>query len=458
MGSILIANAQQYSLYNSKTLYDTFENPSQRAYQVDTSKRVAFNFFIPTISFNTSFSGPAESAFKTLIYDGLFNGRDLSIGQNKRNTLSLNSNNYLVMLRILKSVKKYQELGLSWQLRSDSRAEVSNEIFALFDDYRIFEEGSNKDLFYVNAYNQNYHQFSLTYRQNPTKRLAIGAKLSVLSGISYSQLKVAKSNIEVNEIADLMKVTLAGRLRSSYKFDNFQNDMIKPDFKNPGLSITASASYKLRNNWFIMGNLKDLGFIKWNKESFQYDFDTGEILIDKASSSNADDRLADSIDNKISSLSEKKSYLSALNGKVELLLNKNYGNYRPNLILSKNVYYKGGDLALVHNYHLKQYVFSAMTNYNTIGFSQVGGQFMIKKPNMEFFMGSDHLVKTVEIFKNISASESKYSKGYTGASFYMGFAAKFGRVLEHPANATNIPGFTKDPDGGFLKKIIKKKD
>jgi hypothetical protein len=40
----------------------------------------------------------------------------------------------------------------------------------------------------------------------------------------------------------------------------------------------------------------------------------------------------------------------------------------------------------------------------------------------------------------------------------MGLAFKFGRILEHPANATQIPGFTKDPDGGFLKKLIKKKD
>jgi hypothetical protein len=40
----------------------------------------------------------------------------------------------------------------------------------------------------------------------------------------------------------------------------------------------------------------------------------------------------------------------------------------------------------------------------------------------------------------------------------MGFAVKFGKVLEHQANATQIPGFTKDPNGGFIKKLIKRKD
>jgi hypothetical protein len=455
---IFTANAQQFSLYNSRTLYDSFENPSQRAYQVDTSKRIAFNFFIPTISFNTTFSGPAESSFKTLIYNGLFNGRDLVLGQNRKNTLTLNSNNYIAMLRILKSVKKYQEIGISWQIRSDTRAEVTNEVFAVFDDYRIFNGNSVDDLFNINAYNQNYHQFSLSYRQNPTKRLAIGAKFSVLSGISYSNLKVSKSDIEIDELADIMEVSLAGSLRSSFKFNNFQNEMLKPDFKNPGLSVTASASYKLRDGWFIMGNLKDVGFIKWNKDSYQYDFDTGKMIINNASNESADERLADSIDKNISALSKNKSYASVLNGKAELLINKNFGNYRPNLILSKSVYYKGGDIALVNNFHVKQYVFTGMADYNTNGFLQLGGQFMIKKPNVEFYAGSDHFLKTIEIFKNSIKNQSSYAGGYTGASFYMGFAVKFGKVLEHAANATQIPGFTKNPNGGFLKRLVKKKD
>lgn len=456
--SAITANAQQFSLYNSRTLYDSFENPSQRAYQVDTSKRIAFNFFIPTISFNTTFSGPAESAFKKLIYNGLFNGRDLVLGQNRKNNLTLNSNNYIAMLRILKSVKKYQEIGVSWQIRSDTRAEVTNEVFAVFDDYRIFNGNSVDDLFNVNAYNQNYHQFSLSYRQNPTKRLAIGAKFSVLSGISYSNLKVSKSDIEIDELADIMEVSLAGSLRSSFKFNKFQNEMLKPNFKNPGLSVTASASYKLRDGWFIMGNLKDVGFIKWNKDSYQYDFDTGKMIINNASNESADERLADSIDKNISALSKNKSYVSVLNGKAELLINKNFGNYRPNLILSKSVYYKGGDIALVNNFHVKQYVFTGLANYNTNGFLQLGGQFMIKKPNVEFYGGSDHFIKSIEFFKNSIKNQSTYPSGYTGVSFYLGFAVKFGRVMEHSANATQIPGFTKNPNGGFLKRLVKKKD
>jgi hypothetical protein len=450
--------AQQFSLYNSRTLYDSFENPSQRAYQVDTSRRFAFNFFIPTISINSSFTGPAEAAFKTLLYDGMFNGRDITIGDNKHNNLTLNSNNYVAMLRMLKTVKKYKEIGLSWQIRNDGRVKVSNDIFAVFDDYRLFNSSSLQNIFSLNGYNQSYHQFSFTYRQNYTKRLAIGAKLSLLSGISYTQLKVSQSEINMDEAADVIDVSLRGTLRSNFKFDNFQRKMADPNFRNPGLSFTAGASYKLRDGYFVLGNLKDIGLIKWSKDSYEYNFNTGKILIDNASNQSADNRLADSLDKNISSRSVNKSYVSALNGKAEILINKDFGNYRPNLILSKSIYYKGGDIALVNNYHYKNYVFTGMADYNTNGFLQLGGQFMVKTPNIEFYMGSDQLVKSLEMLKNFTKNETIYPSGYTGVSFYMGFALKFGRVLEHPANATQIPGFMEDPASGFIKKLFRKKN
>ena len=99
-----------------------------------------------------------------------------------------------------------------------------------------------------------------------------------------------------------------------------------------------------------------------------------------------------------------------------------------------------------------------MTDYNTNGFLQLGGQLMIKSPNVEFYMGSDHLIKSLEILKSYNKNEIIYPNGYTGVSFYMGFALKFGKILEHPLNATQIPGFIKDPKKGFIKRLSGKKN
>lgn len=458
-----LSYAQQFSLYNSRTLYDSFENPSQKAFQVDSSRRFAFNFFIPSLSANGTFSGPAKPAFKSLIYDGVFNGRDIEMGSTKPSILSLHSNNYIAMFRFLKDVKNYQEMGLSWQVRNDMRLKVSNETFAIFDDYRILKNISDpnnftiKDIFNNTGYNQAYHQFSFTYRQNYSKRFAVGAKFSVLSGIAYSSININESELTKKEF-DSFDISIRGNLRSNFKFDNFQTEMLLPNFKNAGFSVTASAGYKLRHGWTLMGNLKDLGFIRWNKNSYEYNFDTGKITISDGSDQSADDRLADSLDSKINSSATNRSYLSATNGKAELLIHKDFGNYKPNLILSKSVYYGGGDIAMIHNYHYKDYVFTGSTNYNTNGILQVGGQFMIKSPNAEFYLGSDQLFKTVEVIKNFSSDRRPYSSRYTGASFYIGFGLKFGTVLEHRHNASSTPGFRKNPISAFVKKILGKKD
>lgn len=451
------AFGQQFSLYNSSTLYDSFENPSQRAYQVDTSRRYAFNFFIPTITLNGTFAGKAEPAFKSFIYDGVFNGSGITLGENERNMLAFNTNTYLFMFRVLKAVKKYQEIGFSWQIRNDARMEVTNETFAIFDDRRLFTADSYQDLFNNEGYNQSYHQFSFNYRQNLTRRLALGGKVSLLSGISYTRLKVYRSELNIDDENDIIDVDVAGTLRSSIKFDDTKREMVYPYFKHAGLSITAGASYKFRDGWFLLGNVKDIGFIKWNKKSYEYNFNTGPITINNASNSSADNRLADSLDQNISSTSTSRSYVSAVNGKVELLLNKDFGNYRPNLILSKSAFYKGGDIAVINNYHYKDYVFTVSADYNTNNFFLVGGQFMIKSPNTEFFMGSDQLFKTFETINNFNKGSYPYKSGYTGASFYLGFGLKFGPVLEHQANATRISGFNDNGGGGFLKRIFRKR-
>lgn len=452
------AFAQQFNLYNSRTLYDVFENPSQSAYQIDTSRRTAFNFFIPTVTINASASGSANPAIKTLIYDGIVNGDNILIGENKFNTIAFNTNTYIAMFRWLHTVKKSQEIGLSWQVRNDGRVKATNETLAIFDDYDLFSNTTSANRFFNNkGYNQSYHQFSLSYRQNVNKRLSIGAKGSLLSGITYTAFKVIQSDLIIDKEEDLIDVSLIGNLRSSFKFDNFDTQDIKPKFKNPGLSLTTSASYKFRNGWFVMGNLKDIGFIKWNRNSYEYNFNAVNIEIDNASNSSADNRLADSLDERISNSSTNRSYFSLLNGKAELLINKDYGNYQPNLILSKSIYYEGADIVLTNNYHYRNFVFTASADYNTSKYLAIGGQFMVKSPNTEFFIGSDHLLKSLEIIKDARSDMGPYSSGYTGISFYMGFGIKFGRVLEHPANANFIPGFNEPWSTRFFRGLFRKK-
>src|ERR1700733_13420832 len=89
--------SQQFSQYNTGTLYDSFENPSQRAFVPDTSKTYAFNFLIPNFNANFMLTGNAQSSLVSRIFTGKFNNSALSLGNGSFNNGNFNANAYLVM-------------------------------------------------------------------------------------------------------------------------------------------------------------------------------------------------------------------------------------------------------------------------------------------------------------------------------------------------------------------------
>src|SRR5258708_13021887 len=77
--------AQQFSQYNTGTLYDSFENPSQRAFIPDSSKQFASNFFVPNFNGNFVLNGNAQSTFTSRIFLNVYDNSAFQIGQNNYN-------------------------------------------------------------------------------------------------------------------------------------------------------------------------------------------------------------------------------------------------------------------------------------------------------------------------------------------------------------------------------------
>ena len=165
--------------------------------------------------------------------------------------------------------------------------------------------------------------------------------------------------------------------------------------------------------------------------------------------------MIDDLVDQIGDIEKQTSFLTPTNAKAEILINKDFNQYQPNLILSKNLFYPGGDIALINNYRYRNLVLTVSSAYNLNNFFQLGGQMMIKSPNFEVFMGTDQFSQTRTMAKNFLNDEIEGS-GHTAASFYFGFAVKFGTVLEHQPNATRIPGF-EEKGGGFFKRLFSKK-
>ncbi|MBC7565622.1 MAG: hypothetical protein H7223_01490 [Pedobacter sp.] len=446
--------AQQFGLFNTQTMFDGFENPAQKTFMLDYSRKFSSNFFLPNFGITISNKGNNDFV-RTLVNERKYEVGNIPLGSNHYNTLSVNSNVYLATLRIFHSYKYQKEIGLSWQVKSEGRADYTNETVALIHSFKILEE-SGLTNFYDALNNkglaQSYHQFSLSYRENYDKKLAFGAKLSLLSGITYNRLNITESNFTQQGLEKDIVIKLQGYYKASFLYsDELRKRDLIPSFKNPGISVTLGTTYTAKNGLFVMANLKDLGVIRWGKGSAIANFDR-TILI-----ANPDTLTSDEVGNKITDIvlqsASRKAFYALTNAKIDFLISKSFNYYTPSLILSKNVFYKGGEVAFVNKFSYKEFSLSAIPNYNIDGLMLFGLQGMYKTPNFEVYLGSDNIFKSVSQFNGVSARDATIGTGYNSASFYMGVGFKFGRIVEHPQNSSTMPGIN-DNESSFFRRLF----
>src|ERR1700760_2527827 len=84
--------SQQFSQYNTGTLYDSFENPSQKSFITDSSRRYASNFFVPNFNANFFLTGDAQSTLVSRAFGGKYDNSALQIGAGKYNYANVSAN------------------------------------------------------------------------------------------------------------------------------------------------------------------------------------------------------------------------------------------------------------------------------------------------------------------------------------------------------------------------------
>ena len=447
--------AQHYALYNTRSLFDALENPAIRAFTLDSSSKFASNLFLPNFSINSANKGDAQSVIRTLTNTGVLNTENLPIGTGSLNKAFVNTNIHILNFRIFSSYKYNQEVGFAWQLRSDGYAEYTNESLAIFDSYKRFSEQTPyNNIFNDKAYQQSYHQFSISVRENWNKRLALGVKLSLLSGIAYNSLKINDSYFYTDLPNDRLDIGLNGTYRGSFiKADELERKTLIPTFKNPGLSLTIGTSYASKSGYFIMGNIKDLGFIRWSKSSHTAKLNTIQSIYNLSSKSNKQ------IENEITDIAynadKQEAFFTPTNARADFLISRTFGFYKPSIIISKNLFYQGGDFAFVNTFNIDKFSASLTPVYNLNNFIMIGVQGMYKTPNFEFFLGSDNIGKSISLARGISQSDGAVGTGYNAGSFYMGLGIKFGRTVNHPQNLSTMPGVGGEKTyKGFFRSLF----
>ncbi len=442
--------AQQFSLNNSGTLYDSFENPVQKSTVKDLSKKYALNVFFPSVSFDNYFKGDATFTYKSLLFNNILDATNLPVGvSEKKNQLKLKVNVYLLMFKIFKTVQYNREIGFSYQIKNETFANLTNETFSVLNDYRLFTNANYDNVFNNNGSNQAYHQLSISYRENYNSKLAFGAKLGFLSGIAYNKLAINESSIGVNAATNTYILGVKGKYLSSHGLDKLGQKNIIPGFQNPGVSLNVGTSYTAKSGYYFTTHIKDLGFIKWNKKSaFNFDLN-GSINVNNAgnNSSLTRETLVDFIKNSAS----KQGFTTLTNAKIEVLTAKSFGSFTPNIILSKSIFNEEAAIAIINNYQTGIFNFSVNSIYDLQRGIDLGGQFLLKSPNVEWYFGSEKLLPTYYFSKGYLKKDPLIGKGDIRANLYIGFALKFGKSMQPYASSDIIPGLN-DKESNYVKQ------
>jgi hypothetical protein len=394
-----------------------------------------------------------------------YRNENLEIGANKINRLKTNSNAYGIMFKIFSTLNGDQELGFFAQSKAEGRATFTDESVAIFNGYSAFTNDSYDNIFNDHTYAQGYHQAGFTYRERLTKRWDIGVKLSANMGVYYNKIDINQSNITFDRANDQAFLTLGGTYYTNKELGNFERRDLLPNFRNPGASISLGTTYRNERGVTWQANVKDLGFIRWSKKSFIY-LIAGTTEIDGLSTTDRESRVFDAVSNVTQYNVINRSFTSATDGRAEVSVTKSYWlgeravKYSPVLIASKQLFTSELTGALVNHFQYRKVVGTFTTSYNSIEHLNIGGQFMVKAPNVEFFIGSERFFQSVDLYRASRKNTAVIGKDtrYSGANVFLGFSVKFGPDIEHPMNASVIPmGEEKGFIGRLWQKIFKPK-
>jgi hypothetical protein len=454
---------QQFSQYNTGTLYGSFENPSQRTFVPDTSREYAFNFFIPNFNTNFFVTGDAQTALKTRAFSSYYNTADLKTGMGKYNHFAANANAYSIMFKVFASLSGNVELGFFTNTKSELRGVVTDESVALFNGFTNFPNNNYSNVFNDNYRLQVYNQIGFTYREQVTKRLSVGIKLSAVSGLYYKRMDITQSAISFDKPNDQATLSLQGT-----EYDNGSTDgestasKLGASFRNPGAAVSIGASYTDESGFNWQGNIKDLGFIHWGSASTVANFSEDSTLVSGLSTPNREKNITDALSHITSINQVKKGFTTPTNGVIELSINRSYWldyddrlKFSPTLIASKALFYPDFTAALVAPVQYHACSISLTTSYNDLKLLNFGAQFMLKKDNSEFFIGSDRLFPTASFISEATKGSTPQTQTptnigpFTGMDFFVGVSFKFGYLIESHMNESSIPDGSK----GFLGRL-----
>jgi len=442
-------NAQRYFLHHSGTLYSSFENPSEDIFVPNKSKQYAVSFLLGSLGFYLEQDGPAQDMLRQVLFENKnFSANDLPLLANQPFTTFFSSNQYLAMFKMCGGITSPFEYGFSWQIKSIGYGSVTNQMLKLLNDYTLLANQSNNTIKDNAIAAQSYHQLSFSIRQDLNPYVSVGAKIGLLSGIGYMNASLDALGLDIN----LQQQSIAYQANAQAKVASAYPDLVAdgsslktvngseqkwsyflPTFRNPGAAISFGCSLNNQNGLFASFNIKDLGFINWSTNSFVY-----TINQNGTATGTSQGTIIENIQTKIKDdlQPKKQSFIAPTETLLDMSVSQKIGFYKPVLVVGKYLFNPYGFVAFTHNFNIYPIQLGLSTGWNTYGTTwtayNMGAQLMYQTPNGEFYIGSEQLLRMLEINSDAQQkiSHQAVGGGSLGLDFYLGFSFKFGRVAE----------------------------
>ncbi|MEO6852208.1 MAG: DUF5723 family protein, partial [Mucilaginibacter sp.] len=226
--------SQQFSQYNTGTLYDSFENPSQKSFITDSSKKYAFNLFVPNLNASFYLTGDAQSTLVQRAFGAKYSNAPLQIGSGNYNIGNINANAYSVMFKMFTSLNGDVETGISFNTKAEGKGYFTDESIALFNGLGAFPNNTYDNLFNDHFYYQIYNAIGFSYREKINKQIAFGFKISALMGIDYNKLNIDESHVNFDQTTNSATISLKGKYYQSKGPGNFDTRSFFPTSRSPG--------------------------------------------------------------------------------------------------------------------------------------------------------------------------------------------------------------------------------
>lgn len=227
-------------------------------------------------------------------------------------------------------------------------------------------------------------------------------------------------------MTDQMALEVRGEaLLSAYSSD-MNAGYFLPGFRNPGFSISGGIEKRFGSTLKFTLGFKDLGKIRWKERGERILLEPGDVIEIEEFSLLSKSRAEEELNRIRAEYGRPAEYTTPLPARFEAGASMVvHPQYTASLVAGYLSKFERADLSLINDFSYGDFHLILNAGYNTYQNMQLGLNFLVRSPTVDFFIGSDNLLPTSRLIRSARREGYAYDSA-TGGNLNIGFALKLG--------------------------------